>query len=101
MAQNQRLQIPITTKTKKALEKKAEDEGFSSANDMVRLLIHKFISGDFIFQIAQNSTQPQYPMVDIETEKRIAQSIKEIKNGEYDLIDFEKNPNAFLDLFNK
>lgn len=100
MAQNQRLQIPITSKTKKALEKKAEDEGFSSANDMVRLLIHKFIAGDFVFQIAQNSNQ-QYPMVDIETEKRIAQSIKEIQNGEYDLLDFEKNPNAFLDLFKK
>lgn len=97
MPQNLRLQIPINSKTKKALEKKAEDEGFSSANDMVRVLIHKFISGDFAFQITQNNNQ--YPMVDLETEKRIYQSLQEIKKGDYDLIDFKKNPNAFLDLY--
>ncbi len=97
MTQNLRLQVPISAKTKKALEKKAEDEGFSSANDLVRLMIHKFLMGDFNFQIVPNSKQ--YPMLDLESEKRIYQSLQEIKNGDYDLIDFKKNPNAFLDLY--
>ncbi len=97
MTQNLRLQVPISAKIKKALEKKAEDEGFSSANDLVRLMIHRFLLGDFNFQMVQSSKS--YPMLDLETEKRLYQSLQEIKNGDYDLIDFKKNPNAFLDLY--
>lgn len=41
----------------------------------------------------------EYPMVDLETEKRIYESLQEIKKGDYDLIDLQKNPNAFLDLY--
>ncbi len=40
-----KLQIPISKKTKKDLEKKCEELGFYSANDVIRFMIQNFISG--------------------------------------------------------
>ena len=50
MSKNYRLQIPISEKNKQALDLRAEQEGFSSANDLVRLLVHKFLIGLIISQ---------------------------------------------------
>ena len=95
MSSNLRLQVPITNKIKKSLEKKAEEEGFSSPNDMVRLLIHKFLSGEFSFEIvSRNNLQLSH-----ETELRLAKSIAEINNGDYDLIDFNNNPKSLKSLY--
>lgn len=97
MDRNYRLQIPINAKTKKTLEKKAEEEGFASSTDLVRLLVHKFLLGEFKLQIV--SSVDNIPMLDIETERRIHTSIQEINNGEYDLIDFKSNPRSLRNLY--
>ncbi len=90
MSKNWRLQIPLDNKIKKSLEKKATEEGFSSSNDLVRLLIHKFLNGDFRLTLVPHASA----LVDLETERRIYQSLKEIKQGDYDLIDFDKDSKA-------
>ena len=96
MSKNHRLQIPISLENKQALDHKAEKEGFSSSNDLVRLLIHKFLKNDLSIQVV--ATQ-HTPMLDAETEQRVYQSMKEIEQGDCDEIDFAKNPNAFLDSY--
>ncbi len=43
----------------------------------------------------------QIPYVDFETEQKIAKNLQEIQNGNYDLLDFNENPNALKNLLNE
>jgi hypothetical protein len=44
-----KLQVPISINMKNALIKKANFEGFSSINEVVRVLIHHYIKGNLTF----------------------------------------------------
>jgi len=53
------------------------------------------LSGEFSFEIvSRNNLQLSH-----ETELRLAKSIAEINNGDYDLIDFNNNPKSLKSLY--
>ncbi len=97
MPQDTKIQVPITQKLKKGLKDKAEKLGFSSVNEAVRLLLQNFVNGNITIQFVQPSTE----LVDMATEKRIEKSLKEIEDGEFDLLDFAKDPEALKKILSK
>jgi nucleoid-associated protein YejK len=98
MNQDTKIQIPINSKLKVALRKKSEAYGFSSVNEALRLLIQNFVKGNIVIQFIQPNQNQEIPYLDFETESRMTKNLKEICDGDYDLLDFEKNPNALKDL---
>jgi len=81
MEKNTKLQIPISQKLKKTLEKRSSELGFSSVNETVRVLLQNFAVGNINIGITQGSTH--YPLINLETEKRISESYDDIKKGHY------------------
>jgi len=98
MVQDSKLQIPVNQKLKSALKKKADALGFSSSNEIVRVLIQNFVNGNIQLAFTTNPKEEFIPLLDLETEKNIAQSLKEIKNGDFDVLDFKKDPDALKKL---
>ena len=87
MKKETKLQIPISIKFKKALEKRSEELGFSSANELVRVITHTFISGNLALGI-MNPSKPEYiEILDEATEKRLGKSLADYKAGRYTTID--------------
>ncbi len=81
MEKDTKLQVPISQKLKKTLEKRSLELGFSSVNETVRVLLQNFAKGDINIGIIQKNIQ--YPMIDIESEKRMAESYEDYKKGRY------------------
>lgn len=98
MTQDSKIQIPLNSKLKAALRKKSEAYGFSSVNEALRLLIQNFVTGNIVIQFVQPNLNQSVPYLDLETESRMTKNLQEIKDGDYDILDFEKNPNALKDL---
>lgn len=98
MNQDSKIQIPLNSKLKAALRKKSESYGFSSVNEALRLLIQNFVTGNIVIQFVQPNLNQQIPYLDLETESRMTKNLQEISDGDYDILDFKKNPNALKDL---
>ncbi len=98
MNQDSKIQIPLNSKLKAALRKKSEAYGFSSVNEALRLLIQNFVTGNIVIQFVQPNLNQSIPYLDLETESRMTKNLQEIRDGDYDILDFEKNPNALKDL---
>jgi hypothetical protein len=98
MVQDSKLQIPVNQKLKSALKKKADALGFSSSNEVVRVLIQNFMNGNIQLAFTTNPKEEFIPLLDLETEKNIAQSLREMKNGDFDVLDFRKDPDALKKL---
>lgn len=95
MKKETKLQIPMSIKLKKSLEKKSEEAGFSSANELMRLMAHNFVQGNLTLEF-MNTRQPKseyIEMLDEETERRVAESLDDYRAGRYETIDMSK-PNA-------
>ncbi|NQY80121.1 MAG: hypothetical protein HRT47_07395 [Candidatus Caenarcaniphilales bacterium] len=92
MVQDSKLQIPVNQKLKTALKKKADQLGFSSSNEVVRVLIQNFVNGNIDIQFT--SSKPNTNLIDLETEKSIVNSLKEIKEGQFDVINFDEDEMA-------
>lgn len=64
--------------------------GFSSVNELVRVVLQSFVVNDTILKFMPKE---EVPMVDEEMEARIAQSLMDYKKGNFTVIDSSK-PNA-------
>jgi hypothetical protein len=53
MKKDTKLQIPITSDFKASLQDKADDMGFSTVNELARVVIHNFIKGRIEFEFIQ------------------------------------------------
>lgn len=91
MEKKTKLQIPMASNLRKALEQKSEELGFSSANELARVVLHNLVQGKINLEFL--GAKEYIPMVDAETEKRIAESLADYKAGRYETIDMSK-PNA-------
>jgi len=98
MVQDSKLQIPINQKLKSALKKKAEALGFSSSNEIVRVLVQNFVNGNINLAFISNSKEESIPLLDSETEKNIAKNLEEIKRGDFDILNFNKDPDCLKNL---
>ncbi len=93
-----KLQIPLSKKLKKDLDKKCESMGFYSSNDVVRFMIQNFVSG----QWGINMNQPgAYQFTDQEyveeltgeAEESFGRALEDVKHGRTYKLDMNK-PNA-------
>lgn len=104
MARQEKIQVPLSSELKQGLKAKANDLGFSSSNEAVRLLIHNFVQGNITMHM--HSNQPTYKMqlgpteiLDANTEIRLGKALEEYKNGEYITLDMNE-PGAIDRLLN-
>lgn len=97
MEKKTKLQIPMSTKLKKSLEQKSEDLGFSSANELMRVMAHNIVQGKINLEFL--GVKEYIPMIDEATEKRLAESLADYEAGRYETIDMSK-PNAMKNWLN-
>lgn len=93
-----KLQIPLSKKLKKDLDKKCEDMGFYSSNDVVRFMIQNFVSGQW--QINMNlpgshqfMDQEYVEELSEEAEESLGRALEDIKAGRTYKLDLN-GPNA-------
>jgi type III secretory pathway component EscV len=67
-----------------ALEAKSKGYGFASVDDVIRFMVNSFLQGNIGFGLISTDYAP---MVDEETEKAVAQGMKDIKAGNYTSVD--------------
>lgn len=100
MAEQTRLQIPVSKKMKKNLQKRAEELGFSSPNEIARFLLQSFLGGKINIGLVYPPREEKVETLNEETIARIGKSLKEHEQGDYYELDLKENPDAFKDLLN-
>lgn len=89
------LQIPMNPKLKKNAEKKAEEEGFSSLQEAVRVFLSKFADGRL-----EAGFREQFPPVQLSPKaiKRYNKMDEDIKSGKMKLKSFNSVDELMEDL---
>lgn len=82
-----KLQVPISETLNNKLKKKAEEIGFSSVNEVVRILLTNFINGNLVLSFTTKSTESNTE----ELKDIIARGLIEYKQGKTKKIDFSKS----------
>jgi len=100
MANDTKLQIPISKKIKAALMKKAEKSGFTSVNEVVRVLIYNYIYGSSELAMVDRQ-EAAIEFLDEETDKRITKALEDYECGDYDTLDYSKDKHALRTLLNE
>ena len=91
MAYQFKLQIPITRELKEMLKEKAEEIGFSSVNEIVRLLITNFAKGNLNISFVHKSKDLIEKINEIDLKNVIAEGLVEYKKGKTKKLDFSKS----------
>ena len=92
MAYQFKLQVPISEDLNQQLKTKDKEIGFSSVNEIARLLLTNFANGNIFLSFMSNST-PSYalsPEEQKDLESIVAEGIKEYKEGKTKKLDFSK-----------
>ena len=90
MAYQFKLQVPISEELNKKLKKKVKQVGFSSVNEVARLLLSNFASGKLAISFSFAEPEEKVEIASKELEAIIAQSIAEHKAGKLKSLDFSK-----------
>ena len=86
-----KLQIPITRELKETLKQKAEEIGFSSVNEIVRLLITNFAKGKLNLSFVYKSKNISEEASEINLKNAIAEGLVEYKKNKTKNLDFSKS----------
>ena len=86
MAYQFKLQIPISEELNEKLKQKSKQIGFSSVNQVARLLLNSFVNGDLNFSFTSSNKN-----FDSDLEKIIAAGIEEYNNGKTKELDLSKS----------
>ena len=86
-----KLQIPITRELKEMLKQKAEEIGFSSVNEIVRLLITNFAKGNLNISFVPRSKDIVEEINETNFKNIIAEGLVEYKKGKTRKLDFSKS----------
>ncbi len=79
MAYQFKLQVPISEELNKKLKKKAKEVGFSSVNEVARLLLTNFADGNLGISFVEPGRKVEYASPELE--EIIAQGMKEYREG--------------------
>ena len=92
MAYQFKLQVPISEDLNQQLKTKAKEIGFSSVNEIARLLLTNFANGNIFLSFMSNSTTSYAlsPEEQKDLESIVAEGIKEYKEGKTKKLDFSK-----------
>lgn len=93
-----KLQIPLSKKLKKDLDKKCESLGFYSSNDVVRFMIQRFVDGQWgismDLSVTQQFTDQEYvEELTGEAEESFGRALEDVKHGRTYKLDMN-GPNA-------
>ncbi len=81
-----KLQIPLTKKLKKDLDKRCESLGFYSSNDVVRFMIQNFVDGHWNINMNlsashQFTDQEYVEQLSGEAEESLGRALEDFKHG--------------------
>ena len=86
-----KLQIPITFELKEKLKQKAEEIGFSSVNEIVRLLLTNFAKGNLNLSLVYKPKDIIQETNETDLKNIIAEGLVEYKKGKTKKLDFSKS----------
>lgn len=89
MAYQFKLQVPISEELNKKLKAKSKQVGFSSVNEVARLLLTNFANGTLSLSFVESP--PQAELADKELEKIITLGMKEYKQGKTKKLNLSKS----------
>lgn len=89
MAYQFKLQVPISEELNKKVKKKAEQIGFSSVNDVVRLLLTNFANGNLSLSFIE--TKSKNEIASKRLEEVIIKGIEEYNRGKTKKINLSKS----------
>lgn len=90
MAYQFKLQVPISQELNTKLKKKSKEIGFSSVNDVVRLLLTNFANGNLSLSFVESKSSP-VELADEDLEKIIALGLSEYNRGKTKKIKFSSS----------
>jgi hypothetical protein len=90
MAYQFKLQVPISEELNKKLKNKANEVGFSSVNEIARLLLTNFANGNLSLSFTEKPPKEELT-ISKELEAVIKKGISDYKNGKTKKLDFSKS----------
>ena len=91
MAYQLKLQIPISEELNNKLKKKAKEIGFSSVNEIARLLLTNFVNGNLVVSFLSKLETKETKSDNEDLKKIIADGLIEYKEGKTKSLDFSKS----------
>ncbi len=89
MSYQLKLQVPISEELNNKLKKKAKEVGFSSVNEIVRLLLTNFVNNNLVISFV-NKLDDEYSEKE-KLKQIIAEGILEYNEGKTKKLDFSKS----------
>jgi hypothetical protein len=90
MAYQFKLQVPISEELNKKLKNKANEVGFSSVNEIARLLLTNFANGNLSLSFTEKPPKEELT-ISKELEAVIKKGISDYKKGKTKKLDFSKS----------
>jgi hypothetical protein len=90
MAYQFKLQVPISEELNKKLKNKANEVGFSSVNEIARLLLTNFANGNLSLSFTEKPPREELN-INKELEAVIKKGISDYKKGKTKKLDFSKS----------
>lgn len=86
-----KLQVPISEELNEKLKKKSKQIGFSSVNEVARLLLTNFANGNLSLSFVESKpSSSNYENID-ELEKIVLEGLREYKSGKTKRLDLSKS----------
>ena len=76
-----KIQVPINNKVRRKAEKVAEDYGFSSVQEVIRLFLNDFAIGNIKLSFIKNTDEYITPEFEVYLNDQLKIAEEEIKNG--------------------
>ena len=90
MAYQFKLQVPISEELNQKLKNKADEVGFSSVNEIARLLLTNFANGNLSLSFTEKPPKEELT-ISKELEAVIKKGISDYKKGKTKKLDFSKS----------
>lgn len=82
-----KIQVPVNSKVLIKSKKNAEEMGFSSLNDFIRVVLTKLSKNEFDILINNsNRKYPQIPVVSEEEQKELEKTLTNSKKGDDEIV---------------
>lgn len=81
-----KVQTPVSSKVLTKAKVRAKKAGFSSVNDVIRIILNQFAEGNINFNISVGTSKNDIAFVDDEEQKELSKILKSIKSSKEDVI---------------
>ncbi|HRO64778.1 MAG TPA: hypothetical protein PKU78_00995 [Candidatus Dojkabacteria bacterium] len=81
-----KVQTPVSSKVLTKAKVRAKKAGFSSVNDVIRIILNQFAEGNINFNISVGTSKNDIAFVDDEEQKELSKILNSIKSSKEDVI---------------